>query len=58
MTDIDRRKAVLLVRQKKSWVCAGINRHGAEDERALRERSSDPLGPEFCAGRCEVSSEA
>src|ERR1043165_41940 len=42
----------------KLWVWAGINRHGAEDERALRERSSDPLGPEFCAGRCEVSSEA
>ena len=44
--------------REKMWVCAGINRHGAEDERALRERSSDPLGPEFCAGRCEVSSEA
>jgi len=28
--------------------CAGINRHEAEDERALRERSSDPLGPESC----------
>ena len=38
--------------------CAGLNRLEAEDERALRERSSDPLGPEFCAGRCEVSSEA
>src|SRR5437762_938282 len=44
--------------REKMWVCAGMNRHGAEDERALRERSSDPLGPEFCAGRCEVSSEA
>jgi hypothetical protein len=30
--------------------CAGINRHEVEDERALRERSSDPLGPEFCTG--------
>jgi hypothetical protein len=29
--------------------CAGINRHEAEDERALRERSSDPLGLESCA---------
>jgi hypothetical protein len=29
-----------------------------EDERALRERSSDPLGPEFCIGFREVSSEA
>jgi putative transposase len=44
--------------REKMWVCAGINRHGVEDERALREGSSDPLGPEFCAGRCEVSSEA
>src|SRR5262249_40674396 len=43
---------------KKKWVCAGINRHGAEDERALRERSSDPLGPEFCIGFREVSIEA
>ena len=29
--------------------CAGLNRHEAEDERALRERSSDPLGLESCA---------
>ena len=29
--------------------CAGLNRHGVEDVRALRERSSDPHGPEFCA---------
>jgi len=29
--------------------CAGINRHEGEDERALRERSSDPLGLESCA---------
>src|SRR5580700_1370770 len=43
---------------KKMWWCAGMNRHGVEDERASRERSSDPLGPEFCTGRCEVSSEA
>jgi hypothetical protein len=28
--------------------CAGINRHEVEDERALRERSSDPLGLESC----------
>src|SRR5512144_2813699 len=44
--------------REKMWVCAGINRHGAEDERASRERSSDPLGPEFCIGFREVSSEA
>jgi hypothetical protein len=29
--------------------CAGLNRHEVEDERALRERSSDPLGLESCA---------
>ena len=38
--------------------CAGLNRHGSEDARASRERSSAPLGPEFCTGRCEMSSEA
>jgi len=42
----------------KMWWCAGINRHGVEDERASRERISNPLGPEFCTGRCEASSEA
>ncbi len=26
--------------------------------RVLRERGSDPLGPEFCAGHREVHSEA
>jgi putative transposase len=44
--------------REKMWWCAGMNRHGVEDERASRGRSSDLLGPEFCAGRCEVSSEA
>jgi transposase len=44
--------------RKKMWLCAGMNRHGIEDERALRGRSSDPFGPEFCAGRCEVFGEA
>src|SRR6266446_3792645 len=29
--------------------CAGLNRHEVEDARALRERSSDPLGLESCA---------
>ncbi len=32
-----------------NYKCAGISRSEAEDERALRERSSDPLGLEFCA---------
>jgi hypothetical protein len=34
---------------KSPLQCAGINRLEAEDERALRERSSDPLGLESCA---------
>jgi hypothetical protein len=29
--------------------CAGINRHEVENGRVSRERSNDPLGPEFCA---------
>ena len=43
---------------KTDVVCAGINRQEAEDENSSRERSSDPLGPEFCAVRREVRSEA
>jgi hypothetical protein len=42
----------------KGTESAGINRQEAEDENSLRERSSDPLGPEFCAGRREAHSEA
>src|SRR5260370_349224 len=38
--------------------CAGLNRHEAEDESSLRERSSDLLGLESCAGYREVHSEA
>ena len=37
--------------------CAGINRHEVENARISRERASDPLGPEFCAGHREVHSE-
>jgi hypothetical protein len=33
---------------KKLWVCAGINRHGVEDERASRERSSEVKLQRFC----------
>src|ERR1019366_1502643 len=40
------------------YQCAGINRHEAGEEESLRERSSDPLGPEFCVGHREVHSEA
>jgi hypothetical protein len=38
--------------------CAGLNRHEAEDESSLRERSSDLLGLESCARYREVHSEA
>src|SRR5450631_4193907 len=34
---------------KSPLQCAGINQHEVEDGRALRERSSDPLGLESCA---------
>ena len=34
---------------KNGAMCAGINRQEVEDERASRERTSDPLGPESCA---------
>ena len=34
---------------KSRFMCAGINRHEVEYERALQERSSDPLGLESCA---------
>ena len=30
-------------------MCAGMNRQEVGDERASRERTSDPLGPESCA---------
>ena len=38
-----------VVGEKSPLQCAGLNRLEAEDERALRERSSDPLGLESCA---------
>ena len=38
--------------------CAGINRHEVENVRVSRERGSDLLGPEFCAGHREVRGEA
>ena len=38
--------------------CAGLNRHEAEEEEASRERTSDPLGPEFCVGYREIHDEA
>jgi hypothetical protein len=46
------------VGEKSPLQCAGLNRHEGEDERALRVRSSDPLGPETCAADREGRSEA
>jgi len=46
------------VYENKEPVSAGINRQEAENVNFSRERISDPLGPEFCAGRREMSSEA
>jgi len=43
---------------KSPMQCAGINRHEAGNARVLRERSSEPLGPEFCVGHREVHGEA
>jgi sporulation protein YlmC with PRC-barrel domain len=44
--------------ENKGSESARINRQEAENERFSRGRSSDPLGPEFCAGRREAHSEA
>ena len=57
---------LLLKIQKQSEKCtrsegsesAGINRQEAEDENSSRGRSSDPLGPEFCAVGREACREA
>jgi len=50
--------AAVSIGEKSPLQCAGLNRHEVEDERALRERISDPLGPEFCVGHREVHGEA
>src|ERR1019366_10651583 len=47
-----------LLSQKSRFQCAGLNRHEAENAKFLRERISDPLGPEFCVGYREVHGEA
>jgi hypothetical protein len=46
------------VEGKSRLQCAGINRHEAGNARVLRERSSEPLGPEFCVAHREVCCEA
>ena len=50
--------AEIVAGDKSRLQCAGVNRHEVEDERALRERSSDPLGPESCADSRQGVSEA
>ena len=47
-----------MIGEKSRLQCAGLNRHEAEAEEALRERTSDPLGPEFCVGHREMHDEA
>ena len=42
----------------RRFQCAGVNRYEAEEEESLRERTSEPLGPEFCTGHREVLGEA
>src|SRR5205807_9122253 len=49
---------VAIVGEKSPFQCAGLNRLEAEEEEASRERTSDPLGPEFCVGYREVHDEA
>src|ERR1035437_6705448 len=44
--------------EKKSLQCAGINRHEVGNERVLRGRIRDPLGPEFCVMHREMYCEA
>ena len=36
--------------EKSPLRCAGLNRYEAENEKVLRGRISNPLGPEFCVG--------
>jgi hypothetical protein len=47
-----------VIGEKSPFQCAGLNRHEAEEEEASRERTSDPLDPEFCVRHREVHDEA
>jgi len=47
-----------MIGDKSPYQCAGLNRHEAENAKFLRERTSDLLGPEVCAGHREVHGEA
>ena len=47
-----------IIRSPVRAIALPDNRHEAENAKFLRERTSDPLGPEFCAGHREVHGEA
>jgi hypothetical protein len=47
-----------IIRSPVRAIALPDNRHEVENERVLRERISDLLGPKFCTGHCEASSEA
>src|ERR1700746_190360 len=55
---ISRQQSRFSVGVKSRLQCAGLNRHEVEDERALRVRTSDPLGPESCGAAREGVVEA
>jgi len=47
-----------IIRSPVRAIALPDNRHEAEEEESLRERTSEPLGPEFCTGYREVLGEA
>ena len=47
-----------IIRSPVRAIALPDNRHEAEEEESLRERTSEPLGPEFCTGHREVLGEA
>jgi len=47
-----------IIRSPVRAIALPDNRHEAEKAKFLRERTSDLLGPEFCAGHREVHGEA
>jgi len=47
-----------IIRSPVRAIALPDNRLEAEEEEASRERTSDPLGPEFCVGYREVHDEA
>ena len=47
-----------IIRSPVRAIALPDNRHEAEKAKFLRERTSDLLGPEFCAGHRKVHGEA